>query len=1018
MKMLTIYIDNKPYQVKEGQNLLHACLSLGFDLPYFCWHPAMHAVGACRQCAVKQFRDEKDTRGRIVMSCMTPVADGLRISVDDPEARAFRTGVIEWLMLNHPHDCPVCDEGGECHLQDMTVMTGHVYRKTRFKKRTHRNQYLGPFVNHEMNRCIQCYRCVRFYRDYAGGRDLDVFGAHHHVYFGRHEEGVLESEFSGNLVEVCPTGVFTDKTLKRHYTRKWDLQTAPSVCVHCGLGCNTIPGERYGTLRRILNRYNHEVNGYFLCDRGRYGYEFVNSDKRIRKPLIKNNENPPQSPFPDKIIRGQVSKGGGDPMLAKETTNTPPLSKGGRGGFERTFSDHRLVTKEAALKYIADIMSKSHGIIGIGSPRASLEANFALRTLVGPERFYSGMSENESRLISLMIGILRNGPARSPSLHDVEQADAVLVLGGDVTNEAPMLALALRQSVRRKPMEIAEKLHIPEWDDAAVREAIQQEKGPFFIAATANAKLDDVATKTYRAAPDDISRLGFAVAHELNPSSPAVPGISDLSINPAQTPFPDKIIRGQVSKGGSEAPQISPPLAKGGKGGFGGIAPEAILTLAREIAQALKNAKRPLIISGIGCGSEAVIQAAANVAWALCGNGRTAELCFVMPECNSMGLGLMEGKSLDEILKTPSPLAGEGRGEGDIKADTVIILENDLYRRADEKSVDEFLGQAKHVIVIDHLLNATSSKAEVVLPAGTFAESSGTFVNNEGRAQRSYQVFVPQVFSPEDAIQESRQWISDIIKTIGKAKGGRSEAFDDIINEMTSTLPIFAPIGDIAPPADFRLEGMKIPRQPHRYSGRTAMLADANVHEQRQPDDADTPLAFSMEGYDGQPPSALISRYWSPGWNSVQALNKFQQEVGGPLRGGDPGKRLIEVGQASRLSQGASFLQNVPEPFKPKAGEWLLVPLYHIFGSEELSVLSPGIAERMPKPYLALNPADAVKLNVNEREEIALTVSGKVQRFNVKLMPDLPAGIAGLPAGLHELPRIFFPVWSRLSKVS
>ena len=102
-----------------------------------------------------------------------------------------------------------------------------------------------------MNRCIQCYRCTRFYRDYAGGRDLDALVLRNQVYFGRYQNGVLESEFSGNLVEVCPTGVSTDKTLKRHYTRKWDLQTAPSVCVQCALGCNTIPGERYGTLRRI-----------------------------------------------------------------------------------------------------------------------------------------------------------------------------------------------------------------------------------------------------------------------------------------------------------------------------------------------------------------------------------------------------------------------------------------------------------------------------------------------------------------------------------------------------------------------------------------------------------------------------------------------------------------------------------------------------------------------------------------------------------------------------------------------
>ncbi|MER3425216.1 MAG: NADH-quinone oxidoreductase subunit G, partial [Nitrospiraceae bacterium] len=183
--MARIFVDQKTYDVDEKQNLLAVCLSLGFNLPYFCWHPAMGSVGACRQCAVTQFRDEKDAQGRLVMACMTPAADGTRISIEHPEAKAFRASVIEWLMVNHPHDCPVCDEGGECHLQDMTVMAGHTYRRYRFKKRTYRNQYLGPFIKHDMNRCIQCYRCVRFYRDYAGGRDFNVFAIHRNVYFGR-----------------------------------------------------------------------------------------------------------------------------------------------------------------------------------------------------------------------------------------------------------------------------------------------------------------------------------------------------------------------------------------------------------------------------------------------------------------------------------------------------------------------------------------------------------------------------------------------------------------------------------------------------------------------------------------------------------------------------------------------------------------------------------------------------------------------------------------------------------------
>ena len=228
--MPTIHVDGQSYEVEEGKNLLHACLSAGLDLPYFCWHPAMGSVGACRQCAVIQYQDENDERGRLAMACMTPVADGARFSIEASQAKEFRAEVIEWLMLNHPHDCPVCEEGGECHLQDMTVMTGHTFRRYRGQKRTFRNQYLGPFLNHEMNRCITCYRCVRYYRDYAGGTDLEAFGSRDRMYFGRADDGVLESEFAGNLVEVCPTGVFTDKPFSVTYTRKWDLQSAPSVC--------------------------------------------------------------------------------------------------------------------------------------------------------------------------------------------------------------------------------------------------------------------------------------------------------------------------------------------------------------------------------------------------------------------------------------------------------------------------------------------------------------------------------------------------------------------------------------------------------------------------------------------------------------------------------------------------------------------------------------------------------------------------------------------------------------------
>ncbi|MES2605298.1 MAG: 2Fe-2S iron-sulfur cluster-binding protein, partial [Pseudomonadota bacterium] len=267
--MAKITVDGKVFEVDPNNNLLQELLSHKQDLPYFCWHPSMGSVGSCRQCAVIEYANDDDQRGRQVMACMTSPREGARYSMD--KAHQFRAQAIESIMTSHPHDCPVCEEGGECHLQDMTVMSGHTYRRYDGKKSTHNNQYLGPFIGHEMNRCITCYRCVRYYKDYAGGTDFSVQASHNHTYFGRFQDGVFESEFSGNLAEVCPTGVFTDKVFSKVYSRKWDLQSSPSVCAACGVGCNTNPGERYGTLRRVVNRFNDEVNGYFLCDKGRFG---------------------------------------------------------------------------------------------------------------------------------------------------------------------------------------------------------------------------------------------------------------------------------------------------------------------------------------------------------------------------------------------------------------------------------------------------------------------------------------------------------------------------------------------------------------------------------------------------------------------------------------------------------------------------------------------------------------------------------------------------------------------------
>lgn len=890
--MIKIVVDNVQHSVKPGKNLLETCLTLGLDLPYFCWHPALGSVGACRQCAIKLFKDEKDTKGRLVMSCMEPVAENQRISLVDPEAVAFRSGVIEWLMTNHPHDCAICDEGGSCHLQDMTVMTGHNYRRFAFKKRTHTNQDLGPFINHEMNRCIQCYRCTRFYKDYAGGEDLDVFASKSHVYFGRHEPGTLESEFSGNLSEVCPTGVFTDKTLKQHYTRKWDLTMAPSICQHCSLGCNIIAGERYGGLRMIANRYHGEINGYFLCDRGRFGYEFVNAADRPKEPMHMGK---PVSP-------------------------------------------------EDALTQIAATL-KSGNVIGIGSPRASLQSNFALQTLVGKGNFFHGISKSEHRLAALALSILREGPAPTAAMKETEKADAVFVLGEDLTNSAPMLALALRQSVQRQPMEDVHKISVPEWNDAAAREVIQDKKGPLFIATTSGTKLDSIATKTHRAAPQDLARLGFAVANLIDSTAP---GVKDLDAD-------EKAI-------------------------------------AAAIAKELMSAKQPLVVSGTSSQSEAVMQAAAQVAWALHRRNSQTRIVLTLPECNSFGLSLMEGRPLEDAITNS-------------KADTVVILEGNLYSHVSSGFVDEFLAKCKTVIVVDHTAHATLTRAHWVLPAGSFAESDGIVINNEGRAQRYFQVY------ESAAVKESWRWLINV----GDAMGNSSMSwnnFDEVTTALVQSANVFSGIENVSPASSARMpDGQRVARQPHRYSGRTAMHAHHKVSEAKPPEDPDSGMSYTMEGTRALPPSSMIPYFWTPGWNSVQSVNKYQEEVGAALRGGDPGVRLN-----GHKGGAPSLFKGVPEKFKQGENKLWTVPIHHIFGSEELSSRAPAVAQRVPKPYVLLSKKDAGRLGLDGKQEVGFIINGITTHLPIAWSESLAAGLMGLPMGLPNMPHTEMPAWATIMK--
>ena len=796
-------------------------------------------------------------------------------------------------MTNHPHDCPVCEEGGNCHLQDMTVMTGHSFRRYRFTKRTHRNQDLGPFISHEMNRCIACYRCVRYYKDYADGTDLGVYGAHDNVYFGRPEDGTLESEFSGNLVEICPTGVFTDKTHSERYNRKWDMQFAPSICQQCSIGCNISPGERYGELRRIENRYNGTVNHYFLCDRGRFGYGYVNLKDRPRQPV------------------------------------------------QRRGDDFITLNAEQAMQGAADILRQSKKVIGIGSPRASVESNFALRELVGEENFYTGIAHGEQERLQLALKVLREGGIYTPALREIESYDAVLVLGEDVTQTGARVALAVRQAVKGKAREMAAAQKVADWQIAAILNIGQRAKHPLFVTNVDDTRLDDIAAWTYRAPVEDQARLGFAIAHALDNSAPAVDGIE---------------------------PELQSKIDV--------------------IVQALAGAKKPLIISGTNAGSLEVIQAAANVAKALKGRGADVGITMIARSVNSMGLGIMGGGSLEEALTELET----GR------ADAVVVLENDLHRHASAIRVNAALAKAPLVMVVDHQRTAIMENAHLVLSAASFAESDGTVINNEGRAQRFFQVYDPAYYDSKTVMLESWRWLHSLHSTLLSREVDWTQ-LDHVIDAVVAKIPELAGIKDAAPDATFRIRGQKLAREPHRYSGRTAMRANISVHEPRQPQDIDTMFPFSMEG-NNQPTAhrSQVPFAWAPGWNSPQAWNKFQDEVGGKLRFGDPGVRLFETSE-----NGLDYFTSVPARFQPQDGKWRIAPYYHLFGSDELSQRAPVFQSRMPQPYIKLNPADAAKLGVNAGTRVSFSYDGNTVTLPVEIAEGLTAGQVGLPMGMSGI---------------
>src|SRR5258707_10172819 len=284
--MAKLTIDGIEVEVQDGINVIEAAKAADVHVPHFCYHPSLTIVGQCRMCLV-----EVEGMPKLQAGCATPVRDGMKINVHNEKVEKARKGQMEFLLINHPPDCPICDKAGECPLQDYSFNFGSVTSRYGEVKRTYPGMDrtpIGPHVVQNMNRCIHCTRCIRFPAEVTNTNELSFFKSGASTEVGIYPDMPLDNWMSANVTDLCPTGALTTREF-RFESRAWNLDSAESVCPGCDVGCNLFIGHRNGQIFRYRPRVNPDVNDHWLCDYGRFSYETYETD-RVVVPKVRNED--------------------------------------------------------------------------------------------------------------------------------------------------------------------------------------------------------------------------------------------------------------------------------------------------------------------------------------------------------------------------------------------------------------------------------------------------------------------------------------------------------------------------------------------------------------------------------------------------------------------------------------------------------------------------------------------------------------------------------------------------------
>jgi len=624
---VTITIDGREVPAVEGEMLHDAARKGDVEIPYFCYEPKLgDPVGACRMCLV-----EIEGIPKLQTSCSTPVREGMVVHTRTEQVKEAQSAIVEFLLVNHPLDCPVCDKGGECPLQDISYGWGPGRSRVIDEKRHFEKPIeLSPLVAIDRERCILCYRCVRFSQEISEDAQLQLIERGDRTYVGTFDDRPYVAPFQGNITDICPVGALTNYTY-RFRARPWDIEHAGSVCTLCPSQCNVSFTVRDEKVKRVISRDNHEVDDGWLCDRGRYGFEMFDAPERVRGPRLKSGEVGWETAIA-KVAEGLRAEGGG----RRGWSSTDNSGEG----------PERTTPASSAVAAIIGDASNEEGFLLQKLMREALgSAHIDSRPSRGPE-----------------AEVLRQlaEPSISARVRDIDEADAILVLGTDPLHSSPILDLRVRKAIRRNGAKLV-------------------------VATERPTALDGGAEAIARYAPGQaahfVSELASAIGGNENVASPVAETLRDART--VVVIWGERIVREDG-------------------------AAEALLEVAKTTGMATADGAGLLEIPDTT-------------------NARGLREAGCLPDA---GPGLSEtaaGMATEEIRS--ALISGE--------ITSLILFGADPLRDfPDTPAWEEALTAADFVVSFSMHENATTAKADVVLPLETHAEKDGTVTHPDGRLQR------------------------------------------------------------------------------------------------------------------------------------------------------------------------------------------------------------------------------------------------------------------------------------------